>query len=224
VWSLDGGASAPVPAWALSQRPTRYAAAVNARSVEWGLQGFPIVIMLALLWYGRVSLRGREQAVGRWIAARGRNATNHYRNTASLVFSVFVFTAILFLPWPDAGQQYFSQAVVATIRNLNRTIVSALSGFDVFQADINTPQTGEFILPPRVREMLAMLRSHGVEQYWLSVSIAADAWGYQQIVASAWPRKLAKEAKAGFLLNVEPITPGCQLIEKQSEVSLVYCP
>jgi hypothetical protein len=72
--------------------------------------------------------------------------------------------------------------------------------------------------------MLAMLRGHGVEQYRVSVPIAEDAWGYQQIVASAWPRKLEREAKARFILNTEPVTPGCHLIEKQSEVSLVYCP
>jgi hypothetical protein len=69
-----------------------------------------------------------------------------------------------------------------------------------------------------------MLRGHGVQQYRVSVSIAGDAWEYQQIVASAWPRRLEKEAKALFVLNAEPITPGCHVIEKQKEVSFVYCP
>jgi hypothetical protein len=223
-WAVNGDAYAPVPAWLLSQRPTSYATAVNARIVKWGLQGSSIVIVLTTLWCVRVGLRGREEAVGEWLAARGRNLTKPYRSTASFVFSVSVFTAILFLPWPDAGHQYFSQAVVATIRDLNRAATSALVRFDAFQADINNPQTGEHVLPVRVQEMLAMLRSRGVQQYRLSVSIVDDAWGYQQIVVSAWPRRLEKAAKAEFVLNVEPIVPECRLIEKQSEVSLVYCP
>jgi hypothetical protein len=96
-WSVNGDAYAPVPAWLLSQRPTRYATAVNARIVKWGLQGSSIVIVLATLWCVRVGLRGREEAVGRWLAARGRNLTKPYRCTAFFVFSVSVFTAILFL-------------------------------------------------------------------------------------------------------------------------------
>ena len=57
-----------------------------------------------------------------------------------------------------------------------------------------------------------------------SESIEADSWGFQQIVTSAWPRKLEKEAKAEFVLNGEPVLSSCQLVDKQREVSLVYCP
>lgn len=222
-WSHDGGDYAPVPAWALSQRPTRYATVVNARIVEWGLRSFAIVIVLATLWYLRVGLRGRE-AVVRWVAALGRELKKPYRNTASLVFSVFVLIVILFMPWPGSGYQLSFQAVETTARHLNSTAIRVLGSFRAFQVDINNPQTGEHVLPLRVQEMLKMLRRHGVQQYRVSVSIAEDAWGFQQIVASAWPRKLEKEARTGFVLNAEPITPGCNLIEKQREVSLVYCP
>ena len=72
--------------------------------------------------------------------------------------------------------------------------------------------------------MLTMLRGHEVERYQLSNSIAGDEWVAQQIVATAWPRKLENGAKAEFVLNGEPLGSSCRLIEKQREVSLVYCP
>ena len=53
-----------------------------------------------------------------------------------------------------------------------------------------------------------MLRGHGVERYQVSDSIAANSWVLQQIVASAWPRTLERDAKARFVLNAEPVTTG----------------
>ena len=221
-WSRDGGRYTTVPTWTLSQRPARYATVVNARIVEWGLRSIAILIVLAAAWYIRVGLR--SGAVGRAIERITMEVTKSYRNTASLVFSVVIFIVILFLPWPDGGQQLFFRAVETTIRDLHRTAIRALGRFEAFQADINNPHTDESVLPTRVQEMLTMLRGHGLERYQLSDSIAGDTWVMQQIVASAWPRKLEKDAKAGFVLNGEPVIPGCLLIDKQREVSLVYCP
>jgi hypothetical protein len=78
TWSRDGGADAPVPAWALSQRPTRYATTVNARLVDGGLWSFAILIVLATSWYLRVGLKGRGGAVVQWMDARRRDATTFY--------------------------------------------------------------------------------------------------------------------------------------------------
>jgi len=223
-WSRDGAADEPVPGWALSLRPTRPATVVNARLVDWVIRSLAIVVALTTLWHLRASLRGREQAVGRWLDARRRDAITPYRNTASLVFSVSIVIVTLVLPWPDGAYQLSFRAVESTARHLNTSAMKVLGSFGAFQADINSPHSGEYVLPRRVQEMLAMLRAHAVEQYRVSDLIAGDAWGYQQIVASAWPSKLEKAAKAGFVLNQEPITAGCTLIEKQSEVSLVDCP
>ena len=219
-WSRDGGRYTTVPTWTLSQRRARYATVVNARIVEWGLWSLAILIVPATAWYIRVGLRG--QAVQRI----KMEVTQSYRNRASLVFSFVIFIVILFLPWPDgSGQWRFLGSVETTIRDLNRTALGILGGLEAFQADINNPRTGEEqVLPVRVREMLTMLRGHGVERYQIADSIAADAWTFQQIVASAWPRKLEKDAKARFVLNGEPVMPSCLLIDKQREVSLVYCP
>jgi hypothetical protein len=142
----------------------------------------------------------------------------------SPAFPWFAFIAMLFLPWPDGGSQPFFKAVATTILDLNRNALAALERFDTFQTDINTPNSGEQVLGTRVQEMLAMLRGHGVEQYRLSDSIAADAWVTQQIVATAWPRKLERDARAVFVLAAETPSPGCIVMDKQREVTLVYCP
>jgi len=221
-WSLDGSGYSRVPAWALSQRRTTYATALSARIVDSALWVFGIVTVLAAARYIRVGLSGEE--MGRWAADRRLEVTASYRNTESLVFSVLIIVAILFMPWEDGGQSPFYSSVGGTIRTLNGTAVTMLRRFDAFQADINKPHSDESILPIRVQEMLTMLRGHGVERYRVSESIEADSWGFQQIVASAWPRKLEKEAKAEFVLNGEPVLSNCQLVDKQREVSLVYCP
>jgi len=223
-WSRDGGAYTPVPAWALSQRPARYATVVNARIVEWGLWSFAILIVLATVWYLRVGLSG--DAVGRWVVARRQDVTTSYRNTASLVFSLIIYIAIVLSHWPGgAGQWRFFTSVQATMKYLNSTVGTSLGRFEAFQAEINTAQAGEYVLSPhQVREMLAMLRAHGVERYQLSDAVARDPWWVQQIVVSSWPRKREKDAKARLVLNTEPLMSGCLVIEKQSEVSLVHCP
>ena len=220
-WSRDDGGYATVPAWALSQRRADYKRVVSARVVRWALWGVAIAIVLVAAWYVRVGLSW--EAVRLWAAARQRDVTASYPDTASLVFSLFIIVAILFMPWEGSGQYPFYRSVEGSIRYLDRTAITMLGRFGAFQANINSPQTGEYVLGPTVEEMLAMLRGHGVERYQLSDSIAANSWVLQQIVASAWPRKLEPDAKARFVLNAEPATPSCILIDKQAEVSLVYC-
>jgi hypothetical protein len=152
--------------------------------------------------------------------------TTAYRNRSSLIFSVIVFTAVLFLPWPDGRGWLLCRCVATTARNLNTTAVRVLRNFGAFQADLNTPRAGEYVLPPQVQQVLTMLggRGRGVGRYQISDAIAANPWVLQQIVTSAWPRRLEKDAKARFVLNDEPVMPGCTLIDQQRDISLVYCP
>jgi hypothetical protein len=220
-WAYGGTESSPVPAWVLSQNRATYAAVLSGLIVDWIRGSFAILWVIALLLFLRVRLRGSKETVFRWIDDRWRDARRRPRQTVSLMFAVVIWLLILFLPWPDGG--LFRSAEI-TIRSLNTTAISVLGNFRAFQADINNPQTGERVLPVRVQEMLTMLRGHGLDEYRVSAPIAEDAWGFQQIVASAWPRKLEKAARASFVLNVEPVAPGCTVIEKQTEVSLVDCP
>ena len=222
-WSRDGSAYAAVPAWALSQRRARYATVVSARIIDWGLWSFPFLIALTTAWYLRAGLGGAAARAP--VAVRGPGVTRFYRNTASLVFSVVIYIAILLAHWPGgAGQWRFFTSAGATVRDLDSSVVTSLGRFRAFQADLDTAQAGEDVLPSMVREMLTMLRGHGVARYQLSDSVARDGWRFQQMVASAWPSKLEKDAEARFVLNTEPVMPGCVVIEKQRQVSLVHCP
>ena len=221
-WSRDEGAYAAVPAWALSRRPAPYATVVNARIVDWGLWSLAILIVPATIWYLRAGVNG--ETVGPWVAARQHDVTASYRNSASLIFSVVVYIIIMFLPWPGASGWRFFTSVGETFRDLNRTALAIPGRFGAFQAAINTPQAGEYVLSTTVQEMLTLLRGHGVERYQLSNAIAADPLSVQQIVVSAWPLQFEKAAKARLVLNAEPEIPGCTLIDRQADVSLVHCP
>lgn len=222
-WSRDGGDYSAVPAWALSRRRIGYATVVSARIVESGLWSSAMLIVLAALWYLRVGVRGRERAIVRWVDTPRRGVTNLYRNAASLVFSVLIFVAILFVPWPG-GEQRFYRAVETTVDDLNRTAIRVLGSFAAFQCDINNPQTGEYVLESRIREILTMLRRHGVERYQISDAIGANPAVRQEMVGAGWPRKLEHDAKARFVLNTEAGIPSCHVIDQQREVSLVNCP
>jgi hypothetical protein len=214
-WAREGGRYSPVPAWALSRRQVHYGTVMAARVMDWGLRSAVALIVLATAWYLRTGLASDSVR-----AIRGEIAQT-YPDTATLVFSAFALVVILLVPWP-AGQLF--RAVDATIRDLNRTAFAMLADFDTFQANLTMPQTGEYAVGARVEEMLAMLRRHGVNRYRVSASIAADDWVSQQIVASAWPRKREADARAAFVLNTEPVPPGCTLVDRQQEVSLVHCP
>jgi hypothetical protein len=113
---------------------------------------------------------------------------------------------------------------VSTIRDVHRSAARAVGAPAVFQANLNTPRAGEEVLPVSVREMVAMLEAHDVERYALSDRVASNVWVYQQVVASAWPRRLERDTNARFVRIGEPTTPGCSLIESRTEVSLVHCP
>jgi hypothetical protein len=224
-WSmaLDGEADAPIPAWALSQRPTSYATVVNARILEWGWRSFAVVALLATLWYLRVGLEGSGKRIAWRVNALGQDVSTPYRNLPALVFSVLILF-VIFVPGRYSGYQLSVRTVESTSRQLNASVVRALGNLEAFQADINNPQTGEHALSRRVQEALTMLRRHGVDRYRVSDSITRDPWRFRQIVATAWPRKLDKDASALLVLNSEPLAPGCSVIEKQRDVSLVYCP
>jgi hypothetical protein len=149
-----------------------------------------------------------------------------YRNRASLIVSAAVFVAVLCVPWPDARGPLLFKSIAITFADLHKTAVTTVRRIQAFQSDLNTPGSGEHVLPLAVQDTLAILRGRGraVKTYQLSESLTADEWVLQQMIASVWPRKLEKGAMARFVLNTDPVVPGCTVIDKRSTVSLVYCP
>ena len=205
-WADAGADFSPVPASALTQRRTTYPRVVAGQLVEWGFAIVAGLVVILAGWYIRAAVQ-REMVI-RWV-------------TTHAVPGAF-FVAIMFTPWAVGGP--FFRSVENTFRVLNETAIKTVAGYSTFRTNLDTPQTGEYVLGSRVEEMLAMLRSHGLQEYRVSAAIAENSWVLQQIVASGWPRKLEKDAKRTFVLNTEPALPGCSVIDRQREVSLVYCP
>lgn len=226
-WSREGAAHTAVPAWALSQLRIAYSTAVAVRILDWLRSTLVLFAVLAVAMSVRAFLSaGPGMAGTKWLLARLRDASEGYRNSAGAIFSVAVFLVVLALPWPDGRGRPFLARVVKSLGVLNRTAVGALANFGAFQSNLDTPSAGEEVLPFRVQEVMLLLRSSGrsVDRYQLSDSIAAEDFVLQQIVASAWPRRLERGAKARFILNTEPVTAGCDVIDRQTDVALVYCP
>ena len=125
---------------------------------------------------------------------------------------------------PQAGWNLL-HTVTETTRLLRLATATSLSQFDRFQANLNTAHAGEAeVVPERVLTMVTLLDRYGIAHYGLSDGMAANNWVYQQMVASAWPRRLEPTAPDRFLLAGEPVPNGCRPIEQRSEVHLVRCP
>lgn len=218
-WARDGGPYSPVPSWALSRRRAGFGTVVAARIIDMGTSGTAALIVLVVASY--VGVRVAPALVGA-AGAVATSATARYRSGASLVFSVFAYCAILFLPRADGG---LYRAVTTTTRDLNVTAVAMVRRFEAFQRDIGTPRAGEQqVIPDTVLAMLALLDRHGLNRYQMSDGISVNAWDFQQMVASAWPRTFEADAKARFVLDGETVLPECAVVDRQREVSLVYCP
>jgi hypothetical protein len=223
TWARDGGDAADVPAWALSRRPAGLGKILVARAVDFTRFVCTLLVLLAVFTYVRRALAGDtvREVVDRITAA----VTSGYCSQTAFVFSVTIFIAVLCMPWPGGrGQPSFENSVRTTIQSLHDALAGSLADFAVFQARINTPRSGEDVLPNSVREIVAMLDEHRVDRYQLSQALANDTWVFQQIVASAWPRKLEGDAPVRFVLNTEPTVTGCSLVARLAEISLVRCP
>jgi hypothetical protein len=151
------------------------------------------------------------------------------RDPLHLLACALIGAVILVLPWPVGrvgNGQTFAGAVAATTRELHRSAYSALAAHQAFRANLDTPGSGEDVLPVRVREGLSILGNEGsgVRRYAMSAGISGNLWVFQQMVASAWPRKLESGAEARFQLVSEPLPPGCSVIASRKEVLLAYCP
>lgn len=171
-------------------------------------------------------MRGVSRSVCYHAPTPLRMSRNTHPNRVSLLFSACIVAVVLCMPWPDARGPSFVKSIWLTVRDLNRTAVHTVGRYRDFQVDLNTPASGEYVLPVWVQDALVILRGRGraVKRYDLSPSFYANDWVLQQMVVAAWPRRLERRATARFVLKSDPVEPGCTVIDTQREVSLVYCP
>jgi hypothetical protein len=155
--------------------------------------------------------------------------TSRPRDRAHLLIAAAVALATLVLPWPvgPIGEWHaFHRAVPETARELYAIARLRLGHLAEFRALVETPGSGQEVLPWQVREMLAMLdgAGRGVRKYDISDGIASSEWTRQQLVASTWPRRMERGAKVRFQLTTEPLPDGCHVIAGRKETLLAYCP
>jgi hypothetical protein len=215
MWARRDGPVAAVPAWALSRRPAQYRTVLASRVAAVAASVFAVVAVLAAIWCVAVGVR--QLPVGRMATEAGAYAT-----ASSLAFSALVFAAILATPWPEGRGSPLFRSVDATVRDLARAIGHAAIDPRGFQANLVVPLSGEEVIGPMAEEAVTMLRGRSVDRYELSQGVAASDWTYQQIVATAWPRKREAAAHVRVVLSTEPTA--CQLLQQGRYVSLVYCP
>jgi hypothetical protein len=114
---------------------------------------------------------------------------------------------------------------MGTARQLGSATSVSLTHFSTFRANLDTPHAGEArAIPARVLTMVELLDRYGPDRYALSPAVSENNWVHQQMVATAWPRRLERDAPERFILSTEPIPVSCHLVESEGEVTLVRCP
>jgi len=219
TWSWARGAAtlAPVPAWTLSRRAVGSATVVLGRGLEIARWLLVIVGAAGAAWLVWLALPRVAPA------KMARQAAAAYGGVPSLAFSACILIGFLVMPWPDGRGLPFYRTVELTLVDLGRSLRGALQDPHAFQANLAIPLAGEENAGPAAQQAVNMLRARRVDRYQLSDAIAANDWVYEQIVASAWPRKREADARVRVGLNTESTT-GCELLSRDRDVSLVYCP
>jgi hypothetical protein len=105
------------------------------------------------------------------------------------------------------------QSNLGTFQDLNSPLSNVLS-----------PNSGQEVLPPRVLQMLNLLKSNNISGYDLSNYLVQDKLTYERIIESAWPIKL-KRKSFQLLCSIEEINfyPNCEVIDQREDVALVRC-
>lgn len=89
--------------------------------------------------------------------------------------------------------------------------------------DLVTPNSGEQVLPPLVRDMLALLRRRNIQEYALSLQISADLPLYQRIIELAFPRRVAPTAPYLLARVGEQLPAQCRPVVIEGGVQLAAC-
>jgi hypothetical protein len=210
-WTLEGGGATPVPAWALSQRRTRYATAIAARVLDWGRTAAWWGLCAVAVWSFVTSGLVRRAGGSQWLAFRTRD---------SGVLVAVVMLMLALLPWPAGGVW---RAMFVTVRDYQVPALQQLLEWSRFQANIVTPGAGEHVLPAEVRTIIRLLERNAVTRYRLSPRLADNSFLAQQVVASAWPRRLELTADALFLAETELVPAGCKVTASLEGILLARC-
>jgi hypothetical protein len=118
----------------------------------------------------------------------------------------------------------FNTQTINSLVQLRRWNLNAVQDYKHTLLELFTPNSGQEVLPDRVRQMLQLLQKHHIEEYRLSSQLAADMRIQQRIVESAWP--VREDASSPHLLgSIEEIKkdPSCTVVDQEKDVALAYC-
>jgi len=115
---------------------------------------------------------------------------------------------------------------VRTVMYLNMTWWTEIqkNGLVSLSSEFVTARSGEYVLPPPVQAILAMLRAQNVNTYRYSQRIRQDEEIRQRLIEGAYPILFSENAP--FLVHFadEPIAKTCQPVTSMRGAALAYCP
>jgi hypothetical protein len=133
--------------------------------------------------------------------------------------------AIMLLAMTVFASRHVAQVSFATNQEWWRSIINLLYNDHGKSAlrDLVTPNSGEQVLPPLVRDMLALLRRRNIQEYALSQEISADMLLYQRIIESAFPRRMVPTAPYLLVQVGEQLPAKCRQVTAERGIQLVAC-
>jgi hypothetical protein len=106
----------------------------------------------------------------------------------------------------------------------NTSVISGLIRYGQTRLhDLITPNSGEWVLPFSVRDMLTLLRRYDIQEYALSHQILADEEVKQHIVESAFPRRMLPSAAYLLALVEEQLPSNCRPLATKDGVQIAAC-
>ena len=118
----------------------------------------------------------------------------------------------------------FNTSTIDTATQLKKWNLNTVQNYKRTLIHIFTPNSGQNVLPARVRQMLSLLIDNHVASYRLSDQLYQDPLVMQRIVESAWPIKL--DSTSPYLLSLPAEltnNPTCSVIDDRKDVVLAYC-
>jgi hypothetical protein len=106
-----------------------------------------------------------------------------------------------------------------------RSLIALLDGQQLRSAlrNLVTQNSGEEVLPSLVRDMLALLRRHAIQEYAISPEISVNMVLHGRIIESAFPKRMVPTAHYLLALAEERLPPGCQRLQTEGGVQVAAC-
>jgi hypothetical protein len=90
-------------------------------------------------------------------------------------------------------------------------------------ADIITPNSGLYVLPPKVRAGIRLLQEQRLTSFRISPAMNRYS-EIQRLIEGAYPIRVLEKSAYCLMFSNEQVPSGCAVISGTEEVTLVYCP